>query len=459
MASISLHTDTTWVVTVNQSGNSLILILADPGSGGDDKSQVPTNSRRAESFLLRNGSYDWSRDQAGVDFLRAAQDYEVPYVTFFINAAPSHIATNGAACGWDFEEIKTEAFAEYITAVLEHWVEEGIDIKYISPMNEPDNSRPFCEQEGMAVAPELRTSIFKTLREKLDRSSASLVQIIGDETSRITSQAVVEDPIWLSESSASIAGIAVHDYDFVTDAEVETYYQSVKELKSNGKEIPIKFSEICCSTTAGNGPGAFREGYDPTMTNALVVARYIWQFLTIAQAESFDWWTAVAELPCSPTIHGGGCATAFNSTAGWNSGLISIDPNYNSTKDYGLYLTKRAWMMKHFAHFHRPGSRRYDLPHGDLPFGVNAFVTQTESASPNSPCQATWNILLFNNQTTAFDISLKLPKPASHVLEAIKTDAEFDWKTVRPKPRIDDKDLQLHLPAETLLSLQLCVHG
>ena len=71
------------------------------GDGGNDTQEVTTNGSRVESFLLRNGTHDWNRDHAGVTFLQMAQQYAVPYITYFINAAPSHIATNGAACGWN----------------------------------------------------------------------------------------------------------------------------------------------------------------------------------------------------------------------------------------------------------------------------------------------------------------------------------------------------------------------
>lgn len=76
------------------------------GDGGDDTQQVTTHTKRVESFLLRNGTYDWSRDHAGVTFLEMAQQYEVPFITFFVNAAPSHVASNGAACGWNMTSDK-----------------------------------------------------------------------------------------------------------------------------------------------------------------------------------------------------------------------------------------------------------------------------------------------------------------------------------------------------------------
>ena len=430
-------------------------------SGGDDEQQVVTNGSRVESFLLRNGTYDWSRDQAGVSFLQSAQDYGVPYITFFINAAPSHIANNGASCGWNFTANQTDAFADYMTTVLSHWTDEGIDIKYISPMNEPDNNRSDCGQEGMAVAPAYRSAIFNTLRDKLDQSSAAGVDIIADETSRVIEQGVPEDPAWLPQSTGSISNIAIHDYDFVSDAELGLYYQSVLNL-TGGNVPPIKFTEICCSVNAANGPSAFGSQNDPTMANALIVARYIWQFLTITNAQSFDWWTAVAGLPCSPTVDGPQCATGINNTAGYNSGLIYIDGAYNTTKDYTLYPTKRAFMLKHFSYFHRPGSVRYDIPADTLPYGVNAFATKNgedtikRTLMDERNWKDTWNVLLFNNQTSSFNMSLEAPSAISTLYQVVKTDAEADWEEVDPMPEVTNGMVTFELPAESLYSLRFC---
>lgn len=161
--------------------------------------------------------------------------------------------------------------------------------------------------------------------------------------------------MWLPLAAPSLSNIAVHDYDYANDTALATYYEEILNLTNNDPPA-VKFTEICCSTRSGSGSDVFGAQYDPTMTSALINARYVWQFLTIVQATSFDWWTAVANLPCSPSVDGQQCATAINQTDGYNSGLVSIDPNYNQTQDYTLYYTKRAYMMKHFAYFHRKPS-------------------------------------------------------------------------------------------------------
>lgn len=429
------------------------------GDGGHDVQQVTTNGSRVESFLLRNGTYDWNRDHAGISFLQAAKQYAVPYITFFVNAAPSYIADNGAACGWNMTSAKVPAFADYLATVLSHWTSQGINIKYISPMNEPDNNRANCGQEGMAVAPSLRSTVFKTLRSALDKSVAKAVSIIGDETSQVTTQAFPEDPVWLPPSVPSLSNIAVHNYDYPSDASLEAYYQSLLNLTS-GHPPPVKFTETCCSTRSGSGSDVFGAQYDPTMANALIVARYVWQFLTIVQAQSFDWWTAVTNLPCSPTVDGEQCATAINETAGYNSGLVYIDPNYNQTRDYGLYYTKRAFMLKHFAYFHRPGSVRYDVPQAQLPEGVNAFASKSAPSGQSYGSQAskqTLSMLFLNNQTQAVDLNVQAPTKNAKVVQVVETTNQDDWKAVKPVPAVSGGKAGVTLPAESLVTVQFSI--
>ncbi|KYG40842.1 glycoside hydrolase family 30 protein [Acidomyces richmondensis BFW] len=426
------------------------------GDGGNDTQQVTTNGSRVESFLLRNGTYDWNRDHAGVTFLQMAQQYAVPYITFFINAAPSHIATNGAACGWNMTANKIPEFANYIQTVLGHWLQNGIDIKYISPMNEPDNNRADCGQEGMAVAPELRAPVVTAVRSALnENTTAAKVDIIADETSQITTQAYPEYPIWLPGAAPCMSNIAVHNYDYPTDEALAIYYQEVQSL-TGSHTPPVKFTETCCSTNAGHGSSVFGAQYDPTMANALIVARYVWQFLTIVQAQSFDWWTAVADLPCSPKIGGQMCATGINQTAGYNSGLVYIDGNYNDTHDYNLYYTKRAFMMKHFT-LHRPGSVRYDVQQDQLPFGVNAIASKHVDASPSgyeSWGRPVWNVMFMNNQSHEYDLTLMAPDQASRLAHVWQTTNEDDWCEVSHLAREDDGHISFELPAQSFWTLQ-----
>ncbi|KAH9812960.1 glycoside hydrolase family 30 protein [Teratosphaeria destructans] len=418
--------------------------------GGDDSQPVTNWGNRVESFLLRDGTYDWSRDHAGVTFLAMAQQYAVPYITYFLNAAPSHIAGNGAACGWDLTSDEIPAFAEYIQIVLSYWLDHGVDIKYISPVNEPDNNRSDCGQEGMSVTPSLRAPLAQAIRAALDNSTAKKVDLIFDETSRVVEYAGPEYPIWLPDAASSLSNIAVHNYDYPNDTALATYYQLVQNLTGSDSP-PVMFTETCCSTRGGSGPSVFGAQYDPTMENALIVGRYVWQYLTIVQAHSFDWWTAVTTLPCSPTVDGDQCITAINNTAGYNSGLVYIDGNYNDTQDYSLHYVKRAYLMKHLA-LHRPGSVRYDVPQSQLPADVNAIASKGPVDAESG--KQTWNVLFMNNQTTCYNLSLAVPEADACLQKVFETTDAQDWLNVSPLPTQQDGVVSIELPAKSLVTLQ-----
>ena len=423
----------------SQSGLWLSNYRYNVGGGGV---HVTVPKAVAQSFLKPDGSYDWSSDRAGVTFLKMAQSYHVPSITFFANSAPPPIALNGASCGWDMTSCQVDAFATYLATVVSHWKSAGINVSYISPMNEPINNRAGCTQEGMGVAINLRAKVFAAVFSALRNVSAGDVGIIGDETSWLV-EADAEYPLWLSQAVDSLTAIAVHNYDFPGDAGVSFYSWVASKTASR---LPIRFTETCCSTSSGSGPGVFGSQYDPTIVGALVMSHYIWQFLTLANAESFDWWVALSpEMGCSPSSNAT-CATTVNSS-GWNDGLIYYDSSYSTSGDTTLYLTKRYWALRHFSYFIRPGATRFDVI--KPPSGVLAIATLNNDV---------WHTLFINEQNNAVNFNLTLPGTDGIITKIIQTTAEDDWKAV-PIPPISLNSVQLPLPAQSLFSLQFTVSG
>ena len=163
--------------------------------------------------------------------------------------------------------------------------------------------------------------------------------IIGDETYWGV-EADVEYPLRLSRAKGSLTALAIHNYDFPTYG----LFSSYAWIARTASGLPIPFTETCCSTSGGAGPWLFGSQYDPTIVSALVTSRYVWPFLTLAKAESFDWWVALSgEMGCSPTADAT-CATQIKSN-GWNDGLIYFDPDHANNSNTQLYLTKRYWAL------------------------------------------------------------------------------------------------------------------
>lgn len=439
--------------------------------------------------MKMDGSYDWTRDGPGVYYLKAAQAAGVSSITFFVNAQPSGMTSNHQACGSRLDLSAIPAYAEYVAKIVAYWADHGITIDYFSPMNEPDDSFQKCKgesgctcgQEGMQVPTDTRTAVFQQVKAALAKSTSSgarNVKVMGDETSQIASQTFAEyvgskslidadkhTSGWLVNTLEGqyIDAIAVHMYDWPDDATLKNYKQLVvnASLQTTRKTPPppIKMTEISSFVSARDvrapwgqtGTSMMSSEFDPTIDNALDMARMIWQWMTLVNAESFDWWTAVSTMmPCSPAENAT-CASAYQSGAGWNDAFIYLDPSYATNKNYGFYLTKRFWVFKHFTTFVRPGSVRYDIPNEVLPYGTVAMASKgTDDV---------WNSVFINRNATAQTITLKLPGSGGKLLGITQTDAKDDWKRVTLPIISKDDTVKIDLPARGVLSVQFTVSG
>lgn len=441
-------------------------------SGDKDNITVTQEGRGIQSFMKTDGTYDWTRDGPGIYYLRAAMAANVSSIAFFVNAQPSAMSSNPAntypfwaPCGSTLVAGGITTYVTYVETVLAYWSSQGIPIEYISPMNEPDDtfwdgSTKSCPQEGMAVKPSDRPSVFQALRKALSASTSPAVKsikIMGDETSQIASMALPEYQSWLLQTLQDnwIDAISVHMYDFPDDATLLNYKQLIINASLPNAPPPIKMTEISSFASASGvhkpwgwtGPKILTAQYDPSIDSALDMARMIWQFLTLVGAESFDWWTAVSYMMGCVGSSGTSC-TDQNDSNGWNDAFIYIDPNYATNKNYSFYLTKRFWVYKHFTTFIRPGSVRYDIPNDVLPYGTVAVTTLDTG---------TWNTIFINRNATAQAVTMKLPSSGGKILAMTETTDAEDWATM-PLPNVGaDDSVSILLPARGVLSMQFSV--
>ncbi|KAL8779177.1 MAG: hypothetical protein Q9213_007063 [Squamulea squamosa] len=422
------------------------------------KSLVSAPGRGVQSFMKSDGSYDWTRDAGGYYYLRAASEARVSSITAFVNSVPSALFESKRPCGNNLSITAVPRFVAYLNTVLSHISEDGININYVSPMNEPDHDFAPCTQEGMAVDKTFRAEVFQQLRATLLASTSPAVRnikIMGDETSQIASQALIEYGTWLTPtlSNKCLDAIAVHMYDWPDDATLLNYRQLVINSSLPSPPPPIKMTEISSFKSASGirapwgwtGPSIMGPEYDPGINSALDMARYIWQWLTLVNAESWDWWTAVSNMmPCSPSTTPG-CANTY-STTGFNDGLLYIDPNYATTKDYNFYFTKRYWAFKHFTKFLRPGAIRFDIPNEVLPYGTVAIAAKNTND--------VYSTIFINRNATEQAIRMKMPGVGGKISRAVQTTDKDDFANV-PVPDVDAGGIfKMVLPARGILSIQ-----
>ncbi|KAJ6631336.1 glycoside hydrolase [Mycena sp. CBHHK59/15] len=383
------------------------------GSGGVN---VSNPVRAIETFYVSPGVYNWSADAQGVYFLKQAAAHGVA-LTAFVNSAPAPMTSGGASCNGQFVNGTGLEYGTFLADVISHWRDDGLMIKYISPMNEPDNNfgpSP-CGQEGMEVDANQRAEVVTGLYSALEaKGLASKVGILADESSSM-SRARSEYSTWLPEVIDKVAALVHHTYEFPTN---DAYLAYVNLTKSLYPQTASWMSEICCSLGEANGTGrGWSGGYDPTITNALMFTSMMFQSFVVGGEPHYDFWTLVSNgIGCSP-LNNKTCVTTPNPD-GWTDGVIYYDADYATNQNYDLYLTKHYWTYKHFGNFVKPGTQRHAL------LGPDAQQSMMAVASPT-----TFTVLAMNPNATDATLALAFPERVC-ASAAFRTSAEEDFAVV-----------------------------
>ena len=397
----------------SRSGIALSEYRYNIGAGGDG---VSNPARRAPTFVVRPGVYDWSRDSAGVRYLRLARDFGVSELTGFANSAPGVWKTNRRACGGTLVTGAEAAYADYLTDVVDHLRRAAaITLKSVSPVNEPDHAFGACNQEGMRLDVGRRATLVSAVARSLAERTP-YATVIADESSLVASQFLSETPGWAGTQNvaAQLGSFAHHLYDYPDARTLE----AARALAARyGK--PISATEVCCWNGTGFGPG-----YDPSIRSGLWLAATVWRTLEHEGSVRFDWWTALSPaLGCSPATRPG-CPARRNAT-GWNDGLLYYDGGFRQTGNHALYATKRFWAFGNFSRYVRPGSVRH--PASGAPTGVRVAAFR---------CHAAWVVVAVDRRPAPagrLRVRVKLPVETTETLEpvtAARTSASEDLAPV-----------------------------
>ena len=120
------------------------------GSADNPNTKITDPWRKTESFYVLNAAtgeyeYDFTRDANAQKMLNLALSYGcVDTVVLFANSPHYSMTLNGRAYGnenwWvsNLPQENYEAYAEYFCTIAEHFIEKGVPVKYISPINEPN---------------------------------------------------------------------------------------------------------------------------------------------------------------------------------------------------------------------------------------------------------------------------------------------------------------------------------
>ncbi len=390
------------------------------GGGGTGVTYAP---RAPEDFLAPDGGYDWSKDEAGRYFLRAAAEYGVEDLIGFVNSAPAAWKTNGKSCGGHLKAENEQDFAKYVADVTDHFAGQGVRLDYISPFNEPTNSFDSCGQEGMLVDVPQRDDIVRALGAE-QRTRHQKATIIADESTS-TVKFNAEVPQWISQPGTAqyVAKLAHHTYDNPGDADRAQVYET---SRAAGKESWS--TEICCFGKGGTG---WAQEYDPTIDGGLNLSRIVYKDFATAHDSAFQWWVALSEMT-------GSDPTARNDE-GWNDGLIYYDPDYAKNGNQTLYFTKRYYALGQYSRFVRPGATLHDVTGAPDGVEVSAYDRNGD-----------WVVVVNNHNATDTALNLHFDsRTPVRATRAVRTSADENWAKVA-KPSVAGGTVSATLAARSI---------
>lgn len=357
-----------------------------------EKSGIPSQWRRGESFLSPEGTWDWSKYEGQRWFLKAAQKRGVPKFLAFTIAPPVQFAKNGKGFGtkgvsnFNILPGKDKDYAAYLANVLEHFKNnEGLEFDYLSPFNEPQWDWERGSQEGTPAKNEELFSFVKYISEELSQRKLKTLIVPGEAAqidylyktagkndgrdNQMESFFAPASPFYLGNLPNVAPIISSHSYFTVwpLSLQIEMRKALAEKMSVVNPKIGYWQSEYCILEKNDEiGQGSKR---DLGMPTALFVSRIIHNDLTICNARSWQWWTAITE-------------------SDYKDGLVYLDSgipekpgemgdNLESLKFNGTARdSKLMWALGNYSRFVRPGMQRIKVGlTGDNAINENLMVS------------------------------------------------------------------------------------
>lgn len=290
-------------------------------------------NRRAASFETAPFTYDWNRDKNAVWFLNKAVEFGVEEVVFFCNSPLERLTINGTAQVSKGEKSNLapenyDDFARYVLDVTEHFVEEGIPVRFVSPINEPQWDW-YEGQEGCHYEPGKIAGVYRAFLTELEsRPGLKDVELSGPESGEWKGDAIAYTSALLNDSVLKEHFTTIDNHSYWSDRASKEAFK--RWMDANHPEVKLRMSEWC----------EMVNGSDVTMDSAIHLAQVLAEDLTVLDVVSWQNWVAVAP-------------------GGYRDGLIYV----NAEKKLFNPL-KRLWGYGNYSRYIRSGYQRIGVETG-----------------------------------------------------------------------------------------------
>lgn len=326
------------------------------GSKESGKGRFGEVNRRASSFDDGEDSYDWSRDAQAQWCLQEAVRLGADEIVLFANSPPERWTVTGTAQGRvlfkpNLRRDCEAKFVRYVLDVAEHFIAEGVPVKFLSPINEPFGPwiERLCGQEGCHYRPSGVRRLMRLFAREMDkRPTLHGVLLSGAENNDLRlmnktyTRAVMDDEV----IRGRLDGIDVHGYVFKPLKCLKGVKRRFRRyMDRHYPGAPIRMTEWT----------EMRGGRDLGMESALVQADTMFEDLSVLNAVSWQHWIAVSEYD-------------------FCDGLLYIDKTASE-----VVIPKRYYAFGNFTRFVPRGAVRIGIETPGAPKSLRSLAFRTES--------------------------------------------------------------------------------
>ena len=301
------------------------------------------SSRATESFLVKDEAtgewvYDWNKDAAAQRILEMSLSYGcIDTVVMFANSPHYSMCVSGQASGGlepAQSNLKKECYDDYVDYFLDitqHFIDMGVPVKYISPINEPqwDWGGEWVGQEGCHYEIDEAVELIRMFALEIKERNMD-VKISALESGQVGPHAIeCLEKLYADEDIRSVLGTyAYHSY--WTDGDILLKDSFGKYIAKKYPSVELEMSEWC------ELPNSHK--YDD-IEAGLIMARTIGEDIINTGVNSWSSWVGVNE--------GGEDADS----------MIAVDwDNYDNYR-----ISKRYYAMGHYTKFVPKGSYAVDI--------------------------------------------------------------------------------------------------
>ncbi len=324
------------------------------GSAQSGKGDIENPLRRTQTFETAPGVYDFSRDENAVYMLKQAVKDGARDVILFVNSPPERLTKNGKShCDKgllpkeNLAPHNYRAFVDYCLDITEHFLREGLPVRYLSPVNEPLwlwNGG----QEGCHYRPKSAGRLLKVFAEEMDaRPALQHVRLSGLENGDIRwfNKSYTRSLLKYDAVRRRVDSVDIHSYflPFLPGplfSDRKAFLRRFRHwMDRRWPGVAVKMSEWT----------HMQGGRDKGMDSALVMANVIYEDLSILNVTAWQHWIAVSEVD-------------------YCDGLI-----YINLADRSFEMTKRYYATGNFSKFIPSGAVRVQIGSDDPALKLLAF--------------------------------------------------------------------------------------